>query len=57
MIQSCRRQVNVPEFIPITEALDADATELFLADASRVECSLTDSLNFELNRAGIDLPG
>jgi hypothetical protein len=29
MIQSCRRQVNVPEFITIAEALDADTAELF----------------------------
>jgi transcriptional regulator with XRE-family HTH domain len=29
MIESHQRQVNVPEFIAIAEALDADATELF----------------------------
>jgi hypothetical protein len=28
MIESHQRQVNVPEFIAIAEALDADATEL-----------------------------
>ncbi|MGO9596215.1 MAG: helix-turn-helix domain-containing protein [Steroidobacteraceae bacterium] len=29
MIESHQRQVNVPEFIAIAEALGADATELF----------------------------
>jgi ribosome-binding protein aMBF1 (putative translation factor) len=29
MIESHQRQVNVPEFITIAEALDADAAELF----------------------------
>ena len=29
MIESHQRQVNVPEFIAIAEALDAGATELF----------------------------
>jgi hypothetical protein len=29
MIESYQRQVNLPEFIAIAEALDADATELF----------------------------
>lgn len=29
MIESHQRQVNVPEFIAIAEALDADARELF----------------------------
>ena len=29
MIESHQRQVNVPEFIAIAEALDADAAELF----------------------------